>query len=106
MKLGRGLIATMAALVLGLLIASAKSAFDADSIPMPFLVVLVFWITVIFGSFGLFAPPNGTVVAVLLVCALSIAASIFLIVEMGQPFEGLLKISSAPLHYALSHLGE
>ena len=73
---------------------------------MPFLVVLVCWISVIFVSFGLFAPPNGTVVAVLLVCALSIAASIFLIVEMGQPFEGLLKISSAPLHYALSHLGE
>ncbi|TMA79949.1 MAG: hypothetical protein E6J56_22230 [Deltaproteobacteria bacterium] len=78
----------------------------ADSIPMPFLVVLVFWITVIFASFGLFAPPNGTVVSVLFVCALSIAASIVLIVEMGRPFEGILKISSAPLRYTLSHLGQ
>ena len=76
-----------------------------DAIPMPFLVVLVCWISVIFVSFGLFAPPNGTVVAVLLVCALSIAASIFLIVEMGRPFEGFLKISSAPLQYTLSLLG-
>jgi hypothetical protein len=30
-KLGMGLLATMAALVLGLLIASAKSAYDAQS---------------------------------------------------------------------------
>ena len=77
----------------------------ADATPMPFLVVLVCWITVIFVSFGLFAPPNGTVVTVLLVCALSIATSMFLIVEMGRPFEGFLKISSAPLQYTLSLLG-
>jgi hypothetical protein len=77
-----------------------------DTIPMPFLVVLILWITVIFVSFGLFAPLNGTVFAVLLVCALSIATSIFLVVELGGPFEGLLKISSAPLHYTLSHLGQ
>ena len=74
--------------------------------PMPFLVVLVFWITVIFASFGLFAPPNGTVVSVLLVCALSIAASIVLVVQLGRPFEGILKISSAPFRYTLSHLGQ
>jgi len=49
---------------------------------------------------------NGTVVSVLFVCALSIAASIVLIVEMGRPFEGILKISSAPLRYTLSHLGQ
>lgn len=29
-----------------------------NSIPMPFLVVLIFWLTIIFGSFGLFAKPN------------------------------------------------
>jgi hypothetical protein len=77
-----------------------------DSIPFPFLVVLVFWIAVIFASFGLYAPPNGTVVAVLLVCALSVAASIFLVLELSRPFDGILKISGAPLRYALAHLGE
>ena len=75
-------------------------------VPMPFLVVVVFWLTIIFGSFGLFAPRNGTVVAVLFLCALSVAGSIFLILEMGQPFQGLMKISSAPLRYALSQLGQ
>ncbi len=77
-----------------------------SSIPVPFLVVVVFWLTIIFGSFGLFAPRNATVVAVLFLCALSVAGSIFLILEMDVPFEGVMKISSAPLRYALSHLGQ
>jgi hypothetical protein len=76
------------------------------SVPVPFLVVVVFWLTIIFGSFGLFAPRNVTVVAVLFLCALSVAGSIFLILEMDHPFEGLMKISSAPLRYTLSHLGQ
>jgi hypothetical protein len=77
-----------------------------SSIPVPFLVVLVFWVTMILGSFGLFAPRNATVVGVLLVCALSIAGALFLILEMDQPFDGLMKISSAPLRYTLAHLGQ
>ncbi len=77
-----------------------------SSVPLPFLAVVVFWVAVIFTSFGIFAPRNATVVAVLFVCSLSVAASIFLILEMDQPYEGLIKISGAPLHYTLSHLGQ
>jgi hypothetical protein len=75
------------------------------SIPVPFLVVLVFWLCIIFASFGLFAPRNGTVIAVLCVCALSVAGAIFLILELDQSFEGLLQVSSAPLRAALAQLG-
>jgi hypothetical protein len=77
-----------------------------SSVPVPFLAVVVFWLTIIFGSFGLLAPRNLTVVVVLFLCALSVAGSIFLILEMDRPFEGLMKVSSAPMHYALSHLGQ
>lgn len=77
-----------------------------SSIPMPFLVIMVFWLTVIFVSFGLFAPRNATVAVVLFLCALSVASSVFLILEMDHPFEGTIKISSAPLRYALSQLGQ
>jgi hypothetical protein len=77
-----------------------------SSIPVQFLVVVVFWLTIIFGSFGLIGPRNATVVAVLFLCAVSVAGSIFLILEMDQPFMGLMRISSAPLRYALSHLGQ
>jgi len=41
-----------------------------NSIPMPFLAVLIFWLTIIFGSFGLFAKPSGTVFGSLFVFAL------------------------------------
>jgi hypothetical protein len=70
------------------------------------LVVLVFWLTVIFFSFGLFAPRNVTVVATLLICALSVSSAILLILEMYTPYGGLIKISSAPLRSALAHLGQ
>lgn len=77
-----------------------------NSVPVPFLVVVVFWLTIIFMSFGIFAPRNATVVAVLFVCAISVACAIFLILEMDQPFKGIMKISSAPMRFALSQLGQ
>jgi hypothetical protein len=79
---------------------------DDGSLPIPFLVVLAFWLFVLFASFGLFAPQNGTVIAVLIVCALSVAGAVFLIVDLDQPFEGLLQVSSASLRNALAQLGQ
>ena len=76
-----------------------------SSISVPFLVVLVFWLCIIFASFGLFAPRNATVIAVLCVCALSVAGAIFLILELDRSFEGLLQVSGAPLCAALAQLG-
>jgi hypothetical protein len=78
---------------------------QGSSIPMPFLVVLVFWLTIIFLSFGLLAPPNATVIATLLVCAVSVSGAIFLILQLDRPFEGLIQIPSTPLQTALAHLG-
>ncbi len=76
------------------------------SIPMPFLVVLVFWLSMIFASFGLFAPVNPTVIAILLVCAISVAGAIFLVLELDQPFAGLIRISDEPMRRALTILGQ
>ena len=56
-------------------------------------------------SFGLFAPVNGSVIAALFLAALSVASSIYLILELDQPYSGLIKISSAPLQMALEQLG-
>ena len=76
------------------------------SVSMPLLVVLVLWLSLILGSFGLFAPANGTVIASLCVCALSVSAAVFLILEMYSPFSGMIRLSSAPLQAALAHLGQ
>jgi hypothetical protein len=74
------------------------------SIPMPFLVILISWLTIIFGSFSLFADNNATTVGALGLFALSASASIFLILELSQPFTGLMMISSEPLRNALAPL--
>jgi hypothetical protein len=77
-----------------------------NSVPMTFLVVLVLWLAVLFISFGLLAPRNATVIVALFLCALSVAGSIFLILEMSRPLEGLIKVSDAPLRFALAHMGQ
>ena len=77
-----------------------------SSVPRPFVGILIFWLTVTFGSFGLFAPRNATVVGVLLVCAISMACALFLILAMASPFDGPIKISPDPLRYAASQVGQ
>jgi hypothetical protein len=76
------------------------------SIPLPFLVILLFWMTIAFVSFGLFAPRNATVLVVLFVCALSVGSAVFLIMELDRPFDGVLSVSADPLRYAYSHLNQ
>ena len=76
-----------------------------SSIPMPFLGVLVFWLAIIFASFSLFARFNPTLIAAFVVFALSASCALFLILEMSQPFAGLMQIPSAPLRNALAPLG-
>jgi hypothetical protein len=71
------------------------------SIPVPFLIILVFWLSAIFVSFTLFARTNLVVMASLFVCALSFACAIFLVLELDNPFTGLMGISSATLRSAL-----
>jgi len=75
-------------------------------IPKALVAVMIFWLTVIFLSWGIFAPRNGTVVATLFVTALSVSSAIFMILEMYTPYTGLIHISSAPLRTALAHLGQ
>jgi hypothetical protein len=76
----------------------------SKSIPLPFLLILLFWLTITFTSIGLFAPKNLTVVAVQFLCALSISSALFLVLEMNEPFDGLLKVSAEPMRYALAHI--
>jgi hypothetical protein len=76
------------------------------SISTPLLVVVVFWLSMLFVSFGLFAPRNATAIVTLLVAAISVAGALFLILELDRPFSGLIQISSAPLRNALSALGK
>ncbi len=73
--------------------------------PWAFFVVVVAWLAVIFASFGLFAPRNASVIAALLVAAIALAGPIFMMLEMDQPYGGLVKIPSTSLSVALDQMG-
>jgi Protein of unknown function (DUF4239) len=75
-----------------------------SSIPLPFLAVLLLWMIILFAGFSLMAPANATTLASLVICALSVSAAIFLILELDQPFTGLMVIPSEPLRSALTPL--
>jgi hypothetical protein len=48
---------------------------DVLGIPVPVLLVVLFWLCLLFMSFGPFAPPNVTATVVLFLCALAVAAA-------------------------------
>lgn len=77
-----------------------------DSIPVVLLLVLGAWLTIIFTTFGLFAPRNAVALGALLACAISAAGAVFLILEMNAPFTGYVTLSSAPMRETLSLLGK
>lgn len=78
---------------------------SGTSLSAPLLVLLIFWFTITFVGFGLFSPPNATVVVALALCALAVSGAIFVTLEMYKPFEGIVQLSSAPLREALAHIG-
>ena len=76
-----------------------------SSVAGPFVLVLALWLVIMFVSFGLLAPDNATAVVALIVCSLSIAGAMVLILEMDRPLEGLIYFSSAPMREAVAQLG-
>ena len=78
---------------------------EENTIPTPFLVVLILWLIVMFASFGLFAPRNAIAIAVLFLGALSLSGAIFLIEELNDPLGGFIAISRAPMDKALGYIG-
>ena len=79
-------------------------AQPTDSLSRPFVTVLVLWLMFIFASFSMSTKANATVVTVLVVCALAASVAIYLILELGQPFDGLMQIPNTALRNALPPL--
>ena len=78
----------------------------SSALPTALLVILVAWLSLLFISFGLFIRPNLTVVISLLASSLAVCSAIFLILEMYQPYVGVIRVSEAPLRAALAQLAQ
>lgn len=62
------------------------------SLPVPFLVLLIFWLAIVFASFGLFAPANATSIVALFLCSVAVSGGIYLIEELDNPLSGLIQV--------------
>jgi hypothetical protein len=71
------------------------------TVPESFLMILVFWLALVFASFGLFSPRNATAIVALCLCSMAVAGGITVILEFGSPFSGLIRISGDPMRHAL-----
>ncbi len=81
-------------------------AQTVPSIPKPLLIMVGCWLVIIFLCFSLLAPPNATTTLALTAAAVSVAGAVFLIMELDQPFGGMIRISSEPMLNALHQLGK
>jgi len=72
--------------------------------PKAALLLLVFWLTLLFASFTLFAPSNVVSTATLALCAIAIAGAIGMILELERGFGGLVQVSPQPMNHAVAVL--
>jgi hypothetical protein len=77
-----------------------------STMPKALLIVIGFWLSMMFFSFGLLAPHDRTMMTSLFLSAFSVSAAVLVILEMYNPYQGFMRISNAPMTAALAHLGK
>jgi hypothetical protein len=75
-----------------------------SEIPRPFLVLAIFWLSMLFLSYAIFAPLNATVIAAMIICALSVSVAVNLIGDIDHPFSGFVRVSPLPMQQALDQM--
>jgi Protein of unknown function (DUF4239) len=73
-----------------------------DSVSAPFIIVVVLWLMFIFTTFAMSSKPNATLIVVLCICILSASGALYLILELGLPFDGLMQVSNDNLRQVLT----
>ena len=74
------------------------------TISWPFLTVMLCWLVIMFAIFGISSPPNALVYVVVVLSALSISSSVYLILDFDSPQTGLIRVPSLPMRDALAHM--
>ena len=80
-------------------------AHEKSPIPVPALILIVFWLTLLFASFGLFVPRNITTTIALFLCCLVTSGALAMVVELYTPFVGTIRLPDAPMRYAIELIG-
>jgi hypothetical protein len=70
----------------------------------PFYRLLVFWLMIMFGCFGLLAPRNTLSLVIIALCAVSLSSVMFVIVDLSRPYGGFFSIPSTAMRDALNSM--
>lgn len=76
------------------------------TVAWPLLIVLIFWLSMLFFGTGLLSDVNATIAVALFVGAVSVAAALFVIQELGDPYHGLLRITDQPFRNAIAQIDQ
>jgi hypothetical protein len=100
-------------------LAAATSASDAVAqtrmqmsfalsapVAYPVLLVVVGWVVCLFCGFGLTARATMTSVITLAVGSIAVASAVLLILDLSDPYSGIVRASQAPLEQALAVMGK
>jgi hypothetical protein len=69
-------------------------------------VLLVFWLVLLFASYGLFAPPHTTTIVVFLLSSVATAGAVVLLVNLERPGRGFVHFSAAPMEHAVAAMSQ
>ena len=72
----------------------------------PVLLIVVGWVACLFCGFGLTSRGTVTSVIALAVGSLAIASAVLLILDLSNPYSGIVRASRAPLEQALAVMGK
>src|SRR5262245_34235642 len=72
-----------------------------EGTPKAFVALLVFWLALLFASFGLFAPHNLTSAVILTLPALAVTGAVAMFLELEQGFGRMIHISPKPMRQAV-----
>src|SRR4051794_29673844 len=75
-----------------------------EGTPKLFVGLLIFWLALLFASFGLFAPRNLTSAVILTLSALAVAGAVAMFLELEQGFGSVIRISPEPMREAVKFL--
>jgi hypothetical protein len=71
-----------------------------------FLAMLMFWLVILFFIFGLIVPRNGLVQLAVVLTSISVASTLYLILDLDSATSGFITVSSQPLRDAIIHMDE
>ena len=77
------------------------------SLSLPFFIVLVSWLSIIFLCFGLSAPFNPLSIVIIFLGGLALSSALFVFIDLNTLFDnGIFTISSQSMRGALAHMSQ